>query len=335
MSSNTPTIHRHLPPNVRSLPGDVRTGLSSTPKAIPPKHFYDQLGSELFEQITLLPEYYPTRAEQEILKTSGAQLAELCPGGDLVELGSGAAEKALSLIDPMSAAGTLRSYTAVDVSESALLASLEQISAIHPELVLEGHVADMTRQLELLPPATDGRTVALLGGTLGNFAPEPRRTLLADMAALAGHQGRLLIGFDLVKDPSDLVRAYDDSQGVTASFNLNLLDVINRDLGANFARADFEHVAVWNPSEEWIEMRLRALRDVTVELPALELEVQFSAGEELLTETSAKFSQQRIANDLAAARLEPLATLTDSQQRFAVVVAASGQAADRRLPTAT
>jgi len=334
MSSTTPTIHRHLPPDVRSLPEDVRVGLSSTPKQIPPKHFYDQVGSELFEQITLLPEYYPTRAEQEVLTTFGGRIAELCRGGDLVELGSGAAEKALLLIDPMSAAGTLRSYTAVDVSESALVASLEQISAIHPELLLEGHVADMTRQLDLLPAASDGRTVALLGGTLGNFAPQPRRRLLADMASLAGRHGRLLIGFDLVKDPADLVRAYDDSQGVTARFNLNLLEVINRELEANFNPADFKHVAVWNPSEEWIEMRLRALRDLTVTLPPLELEVHFSAGEDLLTETSAKFTQQRIAEDLATAGLEPVATLTDSRERFAVVVAAGGQAADRRPPTA-
>ena len=321
----SPTVQRHLPPDVRSLPADVRAGLQSSPKAIPPKHFYDQTGSDLFEQITVLPEYYPTRAEREILTTCGDQIARLCPGADLVELGSGAAEKALTLIEPMSTAGTLRSYTAVDVSESALMASLDQISAIHPELRLEGHVADMTRQLGLLPEPRDGRTVALLGGTLGNFAPLPRRRLLADMAALAGNNGQLLIGFDLVKDPADLVRAYDDSQGVTARFNLNLLEVINRELGANFNPADFEHVAVWNPSEEWIEMRLRALRDLTVTLPELELEVQFTRGEDLLTETSAKFSQQRIAEDLASAGLEPLATLTDSGERFAVVVAAVGR----------
>ncbi len=313
-------ITLHLPPGERSLPADAKAGLSATPKILPPKHFYDAVGSDLFEQITDLPEYYPTRAEREILIGRGAEIAALCTAPELVELGSGAAEKALLLIEPMLAAGTLSAYTAVEVSQTALKESLGQIKALHPELAVAGHVADMTRHLGEIPEA-NARTVALLGGTLGNFAPEPRRALLAAMAKLAGPHGRLLLGFDLVKDPEVLVAAYDDAQGVTARFNLNVLEVINRELGGNFNPADFEHVAVWNDTDEWIEMRLRAKRPVEATLSELDLTVTFAEGEELLTETSAKFTPERIAADLASAGLMADATLLDAAERFALVVA--------------
>jgi L-histidine N-alpha-methyltransferase len=313
-------ITLHLPPGERSLPADAKAGLTATPKMLPPKHFYDSVGSDLFEQITDLPEYYPTRAEREILIGRGAEIAALCNAPELVELGSGAAEKALLLIEPMLAAGTLHAYTAVEVSQTALEESLGQIKALHPELAVAGHVADMTRHLGEIPEA-NARTVALLGGTLGNFAPEPRRALLAAMAKLAGPQGLLLLGFDLVKDPEVLVAAYDDAQGVTARFNLNVLEVINRELGGNFNPADFEHVAVWNDSDEWIEMRLRAKRAVEATLSELDLTVTFAEGEQLLTETSAKFTPERIAADLASAGLMADATLLDAAERFALVVA--------------
>ena len=313
-------ITLHLPPGERSLPGDAKAGLSATPKMLPPKHFYDAVGSDLFEQITNLPEYYPTRAEREILTERGGEIATLCPAPELLELGSGAADKALLLIEPMLASGTLRSYTAVEVSQTALADSLGQIETLHPELNVAGHVADMTRHLGEVPPA-EARTVALLGGTLGNFAPEPRRALLAAMAKLAGPAGRLLLGFDLVKDPEVLVAAYDDAQGVTARFNLNVLEVLNRELGGNLNPDDFEHVALWNSEDECIEMRLRAKRPVEARLNELGMTVTFTEGEELLTETSAKFTHERIAADLASAGLEADATLMDAAKRFALVVA--------------
>ena len=179
----------HLIPGERSLPADARAGLSAASKTLPPKHFYDAVGSDLFNQITNLPEYYPTRAEREILTDRGGEIAALCPAPELLELGPGAAEKALLLIEPMLAAGTLGAYTAVEVSATALEGSLAQIKTLHPDLEVSGHVADMTRHLNEIPPA-EARTVALLGGTLGNFAPQPRRDLLAAMAKLAGPQGR-------------------------------------------------------------------------------------------------------------------------------------------------
>jgi len=321
-----PKIEGHLPPGERSLPGDVLAGLTATPKAIPPKHFYDSTGSELFERITRLPEYYPTRAEREILESQGDQIAELCGTSELVELGSGAAEKALLLIEPMLATGLLESYMAVDVSESALRGSLAALAAAHPDLHLTGHVADMTSQLDLLPTASGRRTVALLGGTIGNFRPEPRRSLLAGMGRLAGPDGRLLIGCDLVKDTGTLIAAYDDSEGVTASFNLNLLSVINRELGGNFDPTAFTHVAVWNEQEEWVEMRLRATRAMEVRVEALDLDVKLESGEEILTETCAKFTAERIGRDLASAGLAPISTLTDSEGLFALVVASADRA---------
>ncbi|MEI6446742.1 MAG: L-histidine N(alpha)-methyltransferase [Actinomycetes bacterium] len=321
-----PTIEGHLPPGERSLPGDVLAGLTARQMAIPPKHFYDPVGSELFERITRLPEYYPTRAEREILESQGDRIAELCDSRELVELGSGAAEKALLLIEPMVATGVLESYMAVEVSESALRGSLAQLASAHPDLRLTGHVADMTSQLDLLPPAPGRRTVALLGGTIGNFRPEPRRSLLAGMARLAGPEGRLLIGCDLVKDTETLIAAYDDSAGVTASFNLNLLSVINRELGANFDPTAFTHRAVWNEQEEWIEMRLRATRAMDVRVEALDLDVHLDSGEEILTETCAKFTAERIGLDLASAGLAPISTLTDEERRFALVVAGADRA---------
>ena len=305
----------------RTLSQDTRIGLSANPKSIPPKHFYDEVGSELFEQITELPSYYPTRAEREILVSRGAELAALTETSDLVELGSGSADKALLLIEPMLATGELQRYLGVDVSESALRAALKTIKAIHPELEVHGAVADMTRQLAALPPAVGRRSVALLGGTVGNFPEQPRRRLLKAIADLAGPDGRAIIGFDKVKDPAILVAAYDEPEGVTARFNLNLLTIINRELGADFNPADFEHVALWNEDEEWIEMRLRARRPVSVAIDGLGVSCDFAAGEDVLTETSAKFTRQRVSDDLTSAGMEVCGWFEDSESRFALAVA--------------
>ena len=305
----------------RSLPGDVLEGLTSSPKCIAPKHFYDARGSALFEDITRLPEYYPTRAEREILSTHGHQIAQITKTRELVELGSGAAEKALLLIEPMLAEESLERYVPVDVSETALREASEAIATLHPELTIHGAVADITRHLGDLPQSSGGRTVALLGGTIGNFRPSDRIRLLREMATFAGHHGHVLIGMDKVKDPAVLVAAYDDAAGVTAQFNLNLLAVINRELGADFKQEDFAHVALWDSENEWIEMRLRALRDVTVTIRDLNLKVSFAEGEELQTETSAKFTRSGAEAELTAAGLQPVNWFEDEAGRFALALA--------------
>ena len=305
----------------RSLPGDVLQGLTSSPKCIAPKHFYDARGSVLFEQITKLPEYYPTRSEREILTSHGAEIARLTQTRELVELGSGSAEKALLLIDPMLAENTLERYLPVDVSETALREASEAIATLHPELTIHGAVADITRHLGDLPQSSGGRTVALLGGTIGNFRPSDRTMLLREMASFAGPAGHVLLGMDKVKDPAVLVAAYDDASGVTAQFNLNLLAVINRDLGADFKQEDFGHVALWDSENEWIEMRLRALRDVTVTIRDLNLKVSFAEGEELQTETSAKFTRSGAEAELTAAGLQPVNWFEDEAGRFALALA--------------
>ena len=319
---DAPAVTVLIDPDARSLPQDVFDGLTSFQKSVPPKHFYDKSGSELFEQITRLPEYYPTRAELEILETQGARIASLTATRELVELGSGAAEKALLLIDPMLAAGDLERYVPVDVSEAALMESSVAIAGAHPDLVIDVYAADISRQLGELPLASSGRTVALLGGTVGNFRPDQRRELLESMARFAGPEGHVLIGFDKVKDPAVLVAAYDDAAGVTAQFNLNLLSVINRELDADFDPTQFTHVAIWDEANEWIEMRLRSNQVQTVEIKGLDMTVKFESGEDIVTETSAKFTRERVDSDFAASGLVVEEWLEDSESRFALVVAA-------------
>ena len=243
----------------RCLADDVLDGLTRPFKELPPKHFYDARGSELFEQICELPEYYPTRTERQILEDCAAEIVELTDAGELVELGSGAADKARILLDAMEAAGTLRRYIPLDVSEQALQQAAEQLVSEYDGLQVDGVIGDFERHLENVPARDGGpRIVALLGGTIGNFPPGSRRRLLRGIGRLLGPEDRLLLGTDLVKDPSLIEAAYDDSSGVTAEFNRNVLHVINRELDADFAPDAFDHVAFFDRKHEWIEMRLRA-----------------------------------------------------------------------------
>lgn len=303
-----------------ALRHDVRHGLTSDPKSLPPKWFYDARGSELFEEITRLPEYYPTRAEREILADRAAGIAAATRAHTLVELGSGSSEKTRLLLDALRALGTLASYVPVDVSESALAAAGRALAADYPGLAVHGVLADFTARLEL--PAADGpRLVAFLGGTLGNLLPDERAGFLAGLRAALAPGDFLLLGTDLVKDPAVLVAAYDDAAGVTAEFNRNVLNVLNRELSADFDPEQFAHVALWDPEQEWIEMRLRSLRSQTVKIPDLDLPVHFEAGEELRTEVSAKFRRERVAAELAAAGLRPTHWWTDRQGRFGLTLA--------------
>ncbi|MGW7415328.1 L-histidine N(alpha)-methyltransferase [Streptomyces sp. NPDC054863] len=309
-------VTRTLP--VNSTDADLRTdvlqGLGRGPKSLPPKWFYDARGSELFEEITRLPEYYPTRAEREILRARAQDVAAATHARTLVELGSGSSEKTRILLDALPG---LHSYVPVDVSESALGLAAEGLLAERPDLSVHALIADFTRGLAL--PGTPGpRLVAFLGGTLGNLLPEERAVFLKSVRSMLLPGDALLLGTDLVKDESTLVAAYDDAAGVTAAFNKNVLAVLNRELDADFEPDDFSHVARWDPGHEWIEMRLRARSALTVKVRALDLVVTFAEGEELRTEVSAKFREEGIRDELSAAGMKLDHWWTDDAARFAL-----------------
>ncbi|MEU9508883.1 L-histidine N(alpha)-methyltransferase [Micromonospora sp. NPDC048170] len=318
MSAEPLEIHLEEQDLGRSLREDVRTGLTADPKWLPPKWFYDARGSELFEEITRLPEYYPTRAERAVLAERAASIAERTGAKTLIELGSGSSEKTRLLLDAFTRRGGLGTFVPLDVSVSALRQSTAEIAADYPGLRVRGIVGDFTRHLDRLP--TGGRRLVLfLGGTIGNLLPAERARFLAAMRAALEPGDWLLIGTDLVKDPAVVVPAYDDAAGVTAEFNRNVLRVVNRELGADFDPEGFAHVALWDPEREWIEMRLRARRPMRVRV--LDLAVTFAEGEELCTEVSAKFRPEGIAAELAAASFAAHDFWTDPDGLFGVTLA--------------
>ncbi len=307
-----------------SLGDDVLDGLTQPFKELPPKHFYDQAGAELFDRISELPEYYPTRAERAILTERSGDVAALTRAAELVELGSGSAAKSRLLLSALEDAGTLRRYVPIDVTESMVRATGNALADEYPGLEVHGIVGDFERHLDLLPEPAGPRIVAFLGGTIGNFTPGSRRRFLRRVGRLLGPDGALLLGVDLVKDPRRIEAAYDDSAGVTAAFNRNILRVVNRELGADFEPERFDHVAFFDREHEWIEMRLRAQQRMTVHVAELGLTVEFAKREELRTEISAKFTQRRLVADLAAAGLEPIELFTDPEALFALAVARPG-----------
>ncbi len=314
------SVDRRLPPGylADALRADARAGLTSDPKSLPPKWFYDAQGSALFEKITELREYYPTRAEREILHAHATSVAALTKARTLVELGSGSSEKTRLLLDTLRVAGTLRCYVPVDVSEPALGAAGDALAAEYPGLDVRAVVSDFEEHLGL-PADGDAparRLVAFLGSTIGNLLPDQRAAFLAQVRAGLRPGDCFLLGTDLVKDPATLVAAYDDDSGVTAEFNKNVLAVLNAELGADFDPDEFEHVAVWDAEAEWIEMRLRSLTDQTVRVPAIGLTVRFAAGEEMRTEVSAKFRRSGVEAELAATGLAMRSWWTDSAARF-------------------
>ena len=302
----------------RTLADDVLDGLTRPLKELAPKHLYDARGSRLFDAICELPEYYQTRTERLILETHADDIVERTGAVELVELGSGSATKTRVLLDAMAAAGTLGRYVPVDVSATTVHAAAELLTEDYPGLSVYGLVADFERHLGHLPPPAGPRLVPFLGGTIGNFPPGTRRRFLRGLATVLGPGGHLLLGTDLVKDPRVIEAAYNDSAGVTAQFNLNILHVLNRELGADFDVDAFEHVAFFDRRREWIEMRLRTTGPQHVRVEALELDVDFHAREELRTEISAKFTPERLRGDLAAAGLELVELYTDPDELFAV-----------------
>jgi L-histidine N-alpha-methyltransferase len=304
----------------RTLKADVTAGLTDDPKWLPPKWFYDARGSELFELITELPEYYPTRSERQILADRAPEIARHTRATALLELGSGYSTKTRLLLDALTASGSLSSYVPMDVSPSALSSAAARISADYPGLRVHNIVGDLTRHLKHLPTGGD-RLIAFLGGTIGNLIPAERKSFFEDVRAVLEPGEHLLLGTDLVKSPQIVVPAYDDAQGVTAEFNKNVLRVLNTSLGADFDLDGFAHVALWDPDQEWIEMRLRARWPMRVTIPGVGLTVDFTAGEEVRTEVSAKFRREGVERELAEAGFALDHWWTDRDALFAVSLA--------------
>jgi L-histidine Nalpha-methyltransferase len=304
----------------QELRADVRAGLTATPKTLPPKYFYDERGSMLFDEITRLPEYYPTRAETSILRQHAAEIADLSGCESLVELGSGTSTKTGLLLRALLDRGTLREFIPLDVDSAVLTDAAQLLAAQYPGLWLAPFVGDFERDLHAVPPG-GRRMIAFLGSTIGNLEPAARASLLAEVASTLGADDTFLLGTDLVKDVGRLLRAYDDAAGVTAEFNRNVLRVLNRELGADFKPDRFGHVALWDPDNEWIEMRLRSIGEQHVTIADLDLPVDFRAGEELRTEISAKFRSDRLRAELAAAGLESVRFWTDQDGDFGLTLA--------------
>lgn len=299
-----------------ALRADVLAGLTAPRKWLPPKWFYDARGSELFEQITELPEYYPTRSERAILTARADEIARLTAARTLIELGAGYSTKTKLLLEAL----PLTSFVPMDVSPSALAAAADQITDDFPGLAVHPVVADFTEHLGELPEGP-GRLVAFLGGTIGNFEPADRARFFTGVRGVLRPGEHLLLGTDLVKSPRVLVPAYDDAAGVTAEFNKNVLRVLNRRLDADFDVDGFAHVALWDADEEWIEMRLRARWPMRVTIPAVDLVIELGAGEEIRTEISAKFRREGVEKELAGAGFTLDRWWTDPAGRFALSLA--------------
>lgn len=319
------------------IPREVRSGLLASPKDLSPwpKYFYDAEGSRLFEQITELPEYYQTRAELSILKEKSEDIVETTGFRELVELGSGSASKTRALLDALFDSRDGKTdrpprYVPLDVSESALRESGERLTIEYPKLEIQGYVGDFDTSLGKLlggPQSANGsggRLVIFLGGTIGNFTPEKRRTFLRKISAGLTAGEHVLIGVDLVKDRETLEAAYDDSAGVTARFNKNMLHVLNDRLGAAFDPDLFGHRAVYNQDEQRIEMWLDSRVDQAVPIPALDLDVRFAAGEGVRTEISTKFTPGSASKMLEEADLELLDLYTDERKLFGLALGRAG-----------
>ena len=278
----------------QALRRDVLVGLQSSPKSLPPKWFYDSVGSDLFDQITRLPEYYPTRAEAQILRARSAEIASITGADTLVELGSGTSEKTRILLAALHDRGALRRFVPFDVDAGMLSEAANAIQREYADIEIAAVCGDFEEHLSEIPGG-GRRLFAFLGSTIGNLTQGPRAEFLAALSAVMRPGDGLLLGTDLVKDAGRLIRAYDDAAGVTAQFNRNVLAVINRELDADFDVEAYRHVARWNSAEERMEMVLRAEDAQWVRIDALDLTVEFVAGEELLTEVSCKFRSEAVA----------------------------------------
>ncbi|MBS1913646.1 MAG: L-histidine N(alpha)-methyltransferase [Bacteroidetes bacterium] len=314
-----------LPDHRLSLAADVRRGLTLAQKELPPKYFYDERGAMLFEAICDLPEYYQTRTERGILDAIADILVSHAHPSTLVEFGSGSSSKTRVLLDAMNRAGLLGTYVPLDISREMLLETAEQLVAEYDDLNVRAVIADFAMPL---PPITvEGNALVIfLGGTIGNFREDEAKRFLRNVAESMRPGDRFVVGVDLVKDPLELNAAYNDAAGITAEFNLNVLDVINRELAADFDRSRFTHYAFYNPGESQIEMHLASRCDQQVTIAALEMCVHFERGETIRTEISRKFTRGSISRLLAAAGLELCEFHSDGANRFALCVASLGDA---------
>ena len=312
----------HLPEGgpLSGIAADVRMGLSAPFKELPPKYFYDERGSQLFEQITELPEYYPTRAERAILSARAAEIVDAAGTSILIELGSGSAAKTRCLFDAMRDASSLEAYVPVDISEEITRDTAVRLIGEYDGLRVHGVVCDYETHLERIPREPGG-LIAFLGGTIGNFHPQVRRSFLARIASLMYREDRFLLGTDLVKDRARLEAAYNDSAGITSEFNKNVLHVLNRELGADFVPPDFKHRAFWDEINSWMDIRLRSLTEQTVTIPAIEMKVEFAEAEEMRTEISAKFTRDQLEAIYCEAGLEIVEWWTDPEDLFALSLA--------------
>lgn len=313
----------HAADEIRALTrmaADIRRGLTDDPRWLPPKYFYDAAGGELFERITALPEYYLTRAEEEILRDVSATIAHRLRPRDLVELGPGSCRKVRRLLDALDPAVPAR-YVAIDVDRDGLLSAVSALADEYPSLHAHAVVADFERHLGCLPQAVGRRLVLFLGSTIGNFDPPARRALLRQIRRLLGRDGRLLLGVDLVKDRRVLEAAYDDARGVTREFNRNILRVVNRAVDGDFRPEAFRHVARYDARAARIEMHLVAGRAVRVRLARLGLVLDFAEGEGIWTESSYKFTRDSATAALGEADLELEGWFTDRGRRFALALA--------------
>ncbi|HTE06315.1 MAG TPA: L-histidine N(alpha)-methyltransferase [Planctomycetota bacterium] len=320
----TGTSHEEsgLAPARTRMARDIRAGLASRPRSLPCMYFYDDAGSDLFEEITRQPEYYQTRTEEALLAgLAGPLVAQLQPR-ELVELGSGAGRKIRLLLGAMRARGLLERCVLFDVNELYLRSSVARLSAEYPEAAVCGVGGDFQRDLARLARSPGGprRLVLFLAGTIGNIAPAEVPAFLCRVRPLLASGDGLLVGVDVVKDRAALEAAYNDRAGVTAAFNRNILAVVNRGLGADFDLQAWEHVAVWDERHAWIEMRLRSRADQRVTIPALGLELDFRRGEELRTEISAKYTRESFAARLEGTGLRLQRWDTDPAARFALAL---------------
>ena len=307
--------------SLESMAADVRAGLTRKGlKMLPPKYFYDDRGSELFDEITSLPEYYPTRCERAILNRRAPEIVEITGACELLELGSGMASKTRALLFAMAGAGSLDRYLPMDVSELVVERCASELVEMYPGLSVHGVVGDFEQHLEHVPDG-EGRLVAFLGGTIGNLYPDERAPFLRDIRELMGDHGWLVLGTDLVKDVATLEAAYNDAAGVTAEFNRNVLHAINRELDADFDVDSFEHIAFWNELDSWIEMRLRADGEQHVTIEGADLQVDLADGEDIRTEISTKFTRERLEEELAGAGMELDTFFTDDDGMFGLSLA--------------
>jgi len=303
-----------------SLVDDVRRGLGAHPRSLPPKWLYDDRGSELFDQITRLPEYYPTERERAILQAHAHEIAVISEATTIVELGSGTSDKTRTLLDAFTALGTLKSFVPVDVSEGTLRTAAAELSLAYPGVQIEALIGDFTLHLGHLPRG-GRRMVAFLGGTVGNLYVEERAAFLGALADTLEPGDCLLLGTDLVKSPERLIAAYNDSQGVTAEFVANCLTVLNRELGADFDLDAFSYVPFWDSRVERMDLRLRSEMPQRVQIPGADLEFELASGEEIRVEISTKFRPEGIRRELLEAGFEVAQLWTDPDGDYALTLA--------------